>query len=139
MISPDTLIIIKATLGAVSVCIFFLSAALFLYYFRIYFTPWPRIERWRGRHPLWISMIRDEEQQKPLPKKMTLDEIESKLPASLRLQGFCPVCLSNIKDEQMARVLDCEHCFHLACIDPWLTTNASCPTCRKEIIVQNKV
>ncbi|KAJ2373009.1 hypothetical protein IW150_003831 [Coemansia sp. RSA 2607] len=134
--SSDSLIIIKATLGAVSVCIFFLATALFFYYFRIRFTPLPHIYRWHGRrHPLWIPTFQRPE-GKP-PRKMTLDEIERTLPRSVDggTLGKCLVCLDLISDGQDVREMTCGHCFHCSCIDPWLTTNASCPTCRNEVFI----
>jgi hypothetical protein len=43
----------------------------------------------------------------------------------------CPVCLSELADGDMVRVLMvCKHCFHTACIEPWLREHDTCPLCR---------
>ena len=35
--------------------------------------------------------------------------------------------------------LDCKHKFHLECIAKWYTQNDSCPLCRGEILLSNKL
>ncbi|KAJ1378557.1 Zinc finger, RING-type [Sesbania bispinosa] len=43
----------------------------------------------------------------------------------------CSICLGDYKGSDMLRVLpDCEHLFHLKCIDPWLRLHPTCPLCR---------
>ncbi|XP_060174584.1 RING-H2 finger protein ATL70-like [Lycium barbarum] len=43
----------------------------------------------------------------------------------------CSICLADYKNKDMLRLLpDCEHLFHLKCVDPWLMLNPSCPVCR---------
>ncbi|CAN4109438.1 unnamed protein product [Withania somnifera] len=43
----------------------------------------------------------------------------------------CSICLADYKNKDMLRLLpDCEHLFHLKCVDPWLKLNSSCPVCR---------
>lgn len=46
----------------------------------------------------------------------------------------CAVCLNNLEDGEMTRFLpNCEHNFHVACIDTWLSTNTTCPVCRTAV------
>ncbi|KAL1814898.1 hypothetical protein DCAR_0519096 [Daucus carota subsp. sativus] len=46
----------------------------------------------------------------------------------------CAICLQDAKNGDLARTLpDCRHCFHLHCIDEWLTRQGSCPICRKDV------
>lgn len=46
----------------------------------------------------------------------------------------CAVCLAEFRDGESLRLLpDCLHAFHLPCIDPWLKTHSSCPSCRTTI------
>jgi len=43
----------------------------------------------------------------------------------------CSICLGDYKGSDVLRVLpDCEHVFHLKCIDPWLRLHPTCPLCR---------
>lgn len=43
----------------------------------------------------------------------------------------CSVCLTELADGDMVRVLMvCTHCFHTACIEPWLRERDTCPLCR---------
>ncbi|MQL87091.1 hypothetical protein Taro_019634 [Colocasia esculenta] len=43
----------------------------------------------------------------------------------------CPICLGEFADGEKVRVLPlCNHGFHVNCIDTWLASHSSCPTCR---------
>ncbi|GLJ39040.1 hypothetical protein SUGI_0795870 [Cryptomeria japonica] len=43
----------------------------------------------------------------------------------------CPICLAEFVDGDKVRVLPkCNHGFHVECIDRWLASHSSCPTCR---------
>lgn len=47
----------------------------------------------------------------------------------------CPICLAEFADGEKIRVLPkCNHCFHMRCIDTWLTSHSSCPTCRRSLL-----
>ncbi|KAJ2395709.1 hypothetical protein GGF41_008712, partial [Coemansia sp. RSA 2531] len=73
----------------------------------------------------------------------TLDEIEAALPKTFVDSGglphVCGVCLDEVKEQQDARLFDCAHWFHTQCIDPWLTTNDTCPMCRKKVVLNSVV
>ena len=46
----------------------------------------------------------------------------------------CAICLSDFADGERMRVLPvCGHRFHVACIDRWLASHGSCPTCRRRL------
>ncbi|XP_040995188.1 RING-H2 finger protein ATL70-like [Juglans microcarpa x Juglans regia] len=46
----------------------------------------------------------------------------------------CAICLVEYKEKDMLRLLpDCEHLFHLSCIDPWMRLHPTCPICRRNI------
>ncbi|KAF3339871.1 E3 ubiquitin-protein ligase ATL41-like protein [Carex littledalei] len=52
----------------------------------------------------------------------------------------CAVCLSLLEEGDVVRMLpDCRHVFHVACIDKWLASSASCPVCRSEVSPQPHV
>jgi hypothetical protein len=47
----------------------------------------------------------------------------------------CSICLGDYKGSDMLKVLpNCEHLFHLKCIDPWLRMHPTCPLCRTSLI-----
>lgn len=47
----------------------------------------------------------------------------------------CAICLKDFVGGDVLRVLPaCEHGFHIACVDPWLVSRSSCPTCRRDPI-----
>ncbi|KAK6156003.1 hypothetical protein DH2020_010251 [Rehmannia glutinosa] len=46
----------------------------------------------------------------------------------------CPICLGEFLDGEKIRVLPkCHHCFHVKCVDVWLASHSSCPTCRQSL------
>lgn len=63
--------------------------------------------------------------------------------SSLRKQNLdqseCAVCLGDMEDEDMVRLLpNCKHAFHLPCIDQWLMAHVNCPLCRSTIVAEEK-
>ncbi|CAA0405707.1 unnamed protein product [Arabidopsis thaliana] len=51
--------------------------------------------------------------------------------APWRNDTLCPICLSEYTSEETVKSLpECEHCFHIECINPWLKLHNSCPVCR---------
>jgi hypothetical protein len=46
----------------------------------------------------------------------------------------CAICLSDFADGEIVRVLPvCGHRFHVDCVDRWLLSRCSCPTCRRRL------
>nr|XP_043617544.1 RING-H2 finger protein ATL74-like [Erigeron canadensis] len=47
----------------------------------------------------------------------------------------CPICLGEFMDGEKVRILpQCNHGFHVRCIDVWLASHSSCPTCRRSLV-----
>ncbi|KAK4348675.1 hypothetical protein RND71_031430 [Anisodus tanguticus] len=52
----------------------------------------------------------------------------------------CPICLGDFMDGEKVRVLPkCHHGFHVRCIDIWLASHSSCPTCRQSLVEQSAI
>ncbi|KAF3575639.1 hypothetical protein DY000_02028366 [Brassica cretica] len=54
---------------------------------------------------------------------------------SIKLPGTngtaCLICLAEYASKQTVRFIpECDHCFHVECIDVWLKIHGSCPICR---------
>ncbi|KAF8011921.1 hypothetical protein BT93_I0141 [Corymbia citriodora subsp. variegata] len=58
--------------------------------------------------------------------------------SELKLPGLdteCIICLSEFATNDRVRILPkCHHGFHVRCIDKWLNSHSSCPTCRHCLI-----
>ncbi|KAJ6839372.1 RING-H2 finger protein ATL3-like [Iris pallida] len=77
----------------------------------------------------------------PLPRRGLDAAILSSLPvaafkaADSKEGGLeCSVCLSELADGEMVRLLPrCSHGFHVGCIDTWLRSHSTCPLCRAAV------
>ncbi|CAI8603060.1 unnamed protein product [Vicia faba] len=51
-----------------------------------------------------------------------------------RESSECAVCLNDFQQDEKLRIIpNCNHVFHIDCIDVWLQNNANCPLCRTSI------
>ncbi|CAK7357534.1 unnamed protein product [Dovyalis caffra] len=61
--------------------------------------------------------------------------------AELKLGGVeedCAICLSEFVEGEEIRVLGrCNHGFHVHCIQKWLSSRSSCPTCRSSCLASS--
>ncbi|KAJ7953244.1 RING-H2 finger protein [Quillaja saponaria] len=66
-----------------------------------------------------------------LPKFTYLNSNPNKWVAS----SECAICLADFAEGDEIRVLpQCGHGFHAGCIDTWLGTHSSCPSCRQILV-----
>jgi len=47
--------------------------------------------------------------------------------------SYCIICFHDYKEDDLIKVLGCNHFYHQKCIDEWLKISPTCPTCRKSI------
>jgi hypothetical protein len=47
----------------------------------------------------------------------------------------CVICQENLKKGDEIKKLNCNHLFHIKCIDTWLLKEKNCPFCKEEIII----
>lgn len=45
----------------------------------------------------------------------------------------CDICLENINSGDVIQGLNCNHFFHITCIQRWLVDHRTCPMCRSEV------
>lgn len=106
---------------------------------------------WNQVNPTrWISVLRarrnDEDHfiaLSPTPWNRGLDEsVIREIPSFQFIKGECEdqtvygcvVCLTEFQEQDVIKILpNCNHAFHLDCIDIWLQTNSNCPLCRSSI------
>eukprot|EP00586_Coscinodiscus_wailesii_P010596 CAMPEP_0172508150 /NCGR_PEP_ID=MMETSP1066-20121228/209696_1 /TAXON_ID=671091 /ORGANISM="Coscinodiscus wailesii, Strain CCMP2513" /LENGTH=362 /DNA_ID=CAMNT_0013286001 /DNA_START=191 /DNA_END=1279 /DNA_ORIENTATION=- len=49
----------------------------------------------------------------------------------------CLICQCGYENGERLRVLPCQHCFHMECVDQWLESRDVCPYCRQSIVENN--
>ncbi|XP_058761822.1 RING-H2 finger protein ATL16-like [Vicia villosa] len=51
-----------------------------------------------------------------------------------RVSCECAFCLNEFEqDEKLRAIPNCNHLFHIDCVDVWLQNNANCPLCRRRV------
>ncbi|CAD8110569.1 unnamed protein product [Paramecium primaurelia] len=45
----------------------------------------------------------------------------------------CAICLQELNEKNVIKILKCNHFFHQECIKQWLQLKAECPTCRDQL------
>ncbi|MCO5563269.1 hypothetical protein L7F22_016906 [Adiantum nelumboides] len=83
--------------------------------------------------------------------KDVAEQIDAALPSTsaaddaITRAGDCSICLQALEAGEAVRLLPaCSHAFHSACIDNWLAIRrrcwpASCPNCRRSILIPPRV
>ena len=77
------------------------------------------------------------EQRKPVPEAAAARMVAAPIlvySTGMKLAGAeaeCAICLSEFVEGEGIQVLaKCKHGFHVQCIQQWLSSHSSCPTCR---------
>jgi len=69
-----------------------------------------------------------------LPTSVMTRETLSKEPMK-----SCPICLDDINEGDVLRIMPCMHKFHSKCLSKWLKIRAICPICKFELLSNNDV
>lgn len=71
-------------------------------------------------------------------KKKAIDALPT-APFTAAASSDCAICLDEFSDGDALRVLPrCGHAFHVACVDAWLRTRTTCPSCRAGIVIAHQ-
>ncbi|CAO2831043.1 unnamed protein product [Amaranthus hypochondriacus] len=93
----------------------------------------------RGEPNYYLNMIDyDKKKISGLDKRALKTFPVVKYSKEVKIQGLsteCVICLCEFKTNEKIRVLPkCNHGFHVKCIDKWLSSHSSCPTCRQSLV-----
>uniref|UniRef100_A0A7N1A2N3 RING-type domain-containing protein n=1 Tax=Kalanchoe fedtschenkoi TaxID=63787 RepID=A0A7N1A2N3_KALFE len=91
----------------------------------------------------WLRRFANQRNPPPPPaaankglKKKVLRSLPTQPYSPHFAQADCAICLAEFADGDQLRVLpQCGHGFHVACIDTWLGSHSSCPSCRQILVV----
>ncbi|KAJ4982049.1 hypothetical protein NE237_032886 [Protea cynaroides] len=82
----------------------------------------------------WVASFNSGLQKKDMVALPTSTYASSTLSGLPTSTSNCAICLVDFSDGDRIRVLPkCNHHFHVACIDTWLLSHSSCPTCRHQL------
>ncbi|KAL2934198.1 E3 ubiquitin-protein ligase MBR1 [Bienertia sinuspersici] len=65
-------------------------------------------------------------------KLSVLHEMPSQPHISAEIEGKCSICQEEYEAEEEVAKLECEHAYHLQCIEQWLVRKNACPVCKAE-------
>ncbi|XP_074308628.1 RING-H2 finger protein ATL78-like [Silene latifolia] len=89
-------------------------------------------------HNYYLDMINHQKPSTGVDNKAMKTLPVIKYSSEINIQGLgteCVICLSEFKVAETIRILPkCNHGFHVKCIDKWLSSHSSCPTCRQSLV-----
>mmetsp|Transcript_47436 Transcript_47436/g.88764 ORF Transcript_47436/g.88764 Transcript_47436/m.88764 type:complete len:283 (+) Transcript_47436:39-887(+) len=75
---------------------------------------------------------------KEIQRQSILETLRTQLPCSewspKDVPAECALCLDEYVPGDCVTRLNCFHVFHTACLDPWLGKNATCPSCKLDLL-----
>jgi len=57
----------------------------------------------------------------------------SKIKLAVYNSEYCSICFDEINSLDIIRELNCNHSFHINCIEKWFCSSTHCPLCRKDL------
>ena len=77
-----------------------------------------------------ISVVKN----KP-PTGLSIKEINQSSDVHIcKQESFCAICQDIIQsNDQIERILNCKHTYHIQCIDTWLSEKTWCPICKSTL------
>ena len=75
-------------------------------------------------------------------KTLKVEEYNNEIMEKFKDKDECAICCEDFKIKEKIRIMSCagKHLFHVECIDKWLSTKKTCPTCNYNLeIFNNKV
>ncbi|KAF8377252.1 hypothetical protein HHK36_030627 [Tetracentron sinense] len=80
-------------------------------------------KRWRSNTRKYLALIEEKIPTIRYRRELTPELIE------------CAVCLSEFREGEKIRKVQCKHIFHKDCLDKWLQhDSATCPLCRSTVL-----
>ncbi|KAJ0735598.1 putative transcription factor C2H2 family [Helianthus annuus] len=67
-------------------------------------------------------------------KRFTSESLHIRTPATVA----CTVCMNSLSNGDKITRLPCHHYFHRRCIKGWLSSNKTCPICRRVVLVPKR-
>ena len=96
----------------------------------------PRLSRQQAQnHRLCTRGARKEEEWRAHTQVLSIDQWRTDPATSMHYDDCCPICLCEWSDGDRLRRLRCMHCFHVQCIDHFMTTQSRwcCPMCNQQV------
>lgn len=85
-----------------------------------------------------FAMEQDDEALARIQRQSLLELLRSQLPVTTwsaqEPSQECALCLEEYVPGETVTRLNCLHAFHVACIDPWLEKNSTCPCCKFDLL-----
>ncbi len=61
-------------------------------------------------------------------------DIERTTHIEQRAEGQCPICYDDYSGNDLRAINQCNHAFHIECIDRWFSNHNTCPMCRANVL-----